>query len=162
MGELADGRAPDAGGQVTVDLDGVLVVAHSDKQDAAPAWKKTYKHHPLLAFVDHGPGGTGEPVAAFLRPGNSGSNTAADHISAARLALAQLPNRYRRGRRTSVGTPDADPLRFRRRHPRVRRLARSAGTVAVLLGRHGDHRGRPPARPQDPRVGLDPGRRVKW
>lgn len=36
------------------DLDGVLVVAHSDKQDAAPTWKKTYGH-PLMGFVDHGP-----------------------------------------------------------------------------------------------------------
>ena len=100
--ELADDRAPDAGAQVTVDLDGVLVVAHSDKQDAAPTWKKTYGHHPLMGFVDHGPGGTGEPVAALLRPGNAGSNTAADHITAARLALAQLPKKYRRGRRTLI------------------------------------------------------------
>ncbi len=53
---------------MTVDLDGVLVLAHSDKQDAAPTWKKTYGHHPLMGFVDHGPGGTGEPVAALLRP----------------------------------------------------------------------------------------------
>lgn len=29
--QLADGKAPDAGGTVTVDLDGVLVIAHSDK-----------------------------------------------------------------------------------------------------------------------------------
>ncbi|MGA5606142.1 IS1380 family transposase [Streptomyces griseoincarnatus] len=100
--ELAGGRAPDAGGQVTVDLDGVLVVAHSDKEDAAPTWKKTYGHHPLMGFVDHGPGGTGEPVAAHLRPGNAGSNTAADHITVARLALAQLPKKYRRGRRTLI------------------------------------------------------------
>ncbi|MEU9625134.1 IS1380 family transposase [Streptomyces sp. NPDC048155] len=100
--ELAGDRAPDAGGQVTVDLDGVLVVAHSDKQDAAPTWKKSYGHHPLMGFVDHGPGGTGEPVAALLRPGNAGSNTAADHITAARLALAQLPKQHRRGRRTLI------------------------------------------------------------
>lgn len=73
-------------------LDGVLVVAHSDKQEAAPTWKKSYGNHPLMGFVDHGPGGTGEPVAALLRPGNAGSNTAADHITAARLALAQLRN----------------------------------------------------------------------
>jgi hypothetical protein len=91
--ELSADRDPDAGGQVTVDLYGVLVVAHSDKQDAAPTWKKTYGHHPLMGFVDHGPGGTGEPVAALLRPGNAGSNTAADHITTARLALAQLPVR---------------------------------------------------------------------
>jgi hypothetical protein len=72
------------------------------KQDAAPTWKKTYGHHPLMRFVDHGPGGTGEPVAALLRPGNAGSNTAADHITATRLALAQLPGKYRRGRRTLI------------------------------------------------------------
>ena len=32
----------------------------------------------------------------ILRPGNAGSNTAADHIAAARLALAQLPPGLRR------------------------------------------------------------------
>jgi hypothetical protein len=104
---LADDRAPDTGGQVTVDLDGVLVVAHSDKEDAAPTWKRTYGHHPLMGFVDHGSGGTGEPVAALLRPGNAGSNTAADHITATRLALAQLPKKYRRGRRTLIRTDSA-------------------------------------------------------
>ncbi|MBB4790309.1 hypothetical protein BJY54_000921 [Streptomyces nodosus] len=92
---------------MTVDLDGVLVIAHSDKQDAAPTWKRTYGHHPLMAFVDHGAGGTGEPVAALLRPGNAGSNTAADHITAARLALAQLPKKYRRGRQTLIRTDSA-------------------------------------------------------
>lgn len=51
-----------------------------------------------MGFVDHGPEGIGEPVAAHLRPGNAGSNTAADHITAARLAPAQLPKKYRRGR----------------------------------------------------------------
>lgn len=43
---LAGREAPDAGGTVTVDLDGVLVIAHSDKEDAAPTWKRTYGHHP--------------------------------------------------------------------------------------------------------------------
>ncbi|TDC03822.1 IS1380 family transposase, partial [Streptomyces sp. 8K308] len=104
---LAGRHAPDVDGQVTVDLDGVLVIAHSDKQDAAATWKKTYGHHPLAAFVDHGPGGTGEPVAALLRPGNAGSNTAADHITTARLALAQLPKKYRRGRQTLIRTDSA-------------------------------------------------------
>jgi DDE family transposase len=104
---LAGDRAPDTGGRVTVDLDGVLVIAHSDKQDAAPTWKKSYGHHPLMAFVDHGPGGTGEPVAALLRPGNAGSNTAADHITVAGLALAQLPKKYRRGRQTLIRTDSA-------------------------------------------------------
>jgi hypothetical protein len=69
---LAGRKAPDADGTVTIDLDGVLVIAHSGKQDAAPTWKRTYGHHPLMGFVDHGSGGTREPVAALLRPGNAG------------------------------------------------------------------------------------------
>jgi hypothetical protein len=45
----------------------------------------------LGAWVDHGQGGTGEPAAMLLRPGNAGSNTAADHITVTKLALRQLP-----------------------------------------------------------------------
>ncbi|MFF3604008.1 IS1380 family transposase [Streptomyces sp. NPDC002463] len=101
---LAGQNAPDQQGEVVVDIDGVLVVAHSEKQDAAATWKKTFGHHPLFAFVDHGREGSGEPVAGLLRPGNAGSNTAADHIEAARLALAQLPKKHRRGRRTLIRT----------------------------------------------------------
>lgn len=92
---------------MTVGLDGVLVIAYSDKEDAAPTWKRTYGHHPLMCFVDHGQGGTGEPVASLLRAGNAGSNTAADHITAACMALAQLPKKYRRGRRTLIRTDSA-------------------------------------------------------
>ncbi|MFF4148437.1 IS1380 family transposase [Streptomyces sp. NPDC001698] len=101
---LARDTAPDQGGQVIVDLDGVLVIAHSDKQDAAATWKRTFGHHPIMGFVDHGAGGAGEPVAGLLRAGNAGSNTAADHITATQLALAQLPKRFRRGRRTLIRT----------------------------------------------------------
>jgi hypothetical protein len=61
-----------------------------------PTWKKTYGHHPLAVFADHGPAGSGEPLAIMLRAGNAGSNTAADHIEATRLALAQLPRHLRR------------------------------------------------------------------
>jgi hypothetical protein len=102
--KLAGQAGPDAGGQVIVDIDGVLVLAHSEKQDATATWKKTFGHHPLMAFVDHGSGGSGEPVAGLLRPGNAGSNTAADHITTAQLALAQLPMKYRRGRQTLIRT----------------------------------------------------------
>ncbi|MGW1758832.1 IS1380 family transposase [Streptomyces mirabilis] len=105
--ELAGANGPAADGQVTVDIDGVLVLAHSEKQDATATWKKTFGHHPLVAFVDHGQTGSGEPVAALLRPGNAGSNTASDHIEAAQLALAQLPKHLRRGRRTLIRTDSA-------------------------------------------------------
>ncbi|MFG2260880.1 IS1380 family transposase [Streptomyces mirabilis] len=102
--QLAGAAAPNSGGEVIVDIDGVLVLAHSEKQDAAATWKKTFGHHPLLAFVDHGPEGSGEPVAGMLRPGNAGSNAAADHIAVARQALDQLPKNHRRGRRTLIRT----------------------------------------------------------
>ncbi len=126
---LVGHRAPDTDGHVTVDLDGVLVTAHSDKQDAAATWKKTYGHHPLTTFVDHGPGGTGEPVAALLRPGNAGSNTAADHITTAQLALAQLPKTYRRGRRTLIRTDSAGGT-----HEFVAWLARRGRWLSYSVG----------------------------
>ena len=47
-------------------------------------------------FADHGSEGSGEPLAIMLRPGNAGSNTAADHIEAVKLALAQLPTDMRK------------------------------------------------------------------
>ncbi|BDH14249.1 hypothetical protein HOK021_54280 [Streptomyces hygroscopicus] len=83
------------------------MLAHSEKQDATATWKKTYGHHPLMGFVDHGKGGTGEPVAALLRPGNAGRNTATDHITTTQLALAQLPKPHRRGRSTLIRTDPA-------------------------------------------------------
>jgi hypothetical protein len=87
---LAGDAAPGAGGLVTVDLDATIVIAHSEKEQAAATWKKTFGHHPMTAWADHGQAGNGEPLAIVLRPGNAGSNTAADHIEAVRLALAQL------------------------------------------------------------------------
>jgi hypothetical protein len=50
----------------------------------------------MTAWADHGETGNGEPLALVLRRGNASSNTAADHIEAARVALAQLPCRLRR------------------------------------------------------------------
>jgi len=94
---LAGQAAPGAdGGLITADIDATLVTAHSDKQQAAPTWKKTLGFHPLTVFADHGAGGSGEPLAIMLRPGNAGSNTAGDHVDATRLALAQLPEQARR------------------------------------------------------------------
>jgi Transposase DDE domain group 1 len=54
-------------------------------------FKRGFGHHPLWSFVDHGPAGTGEPLSVLLRPGNAGSNTAADHVTVIREALRQLP-----------------------------------------------------------------------
>src|SRR5829696_104770 len=76
---------------VVLDFDATIVISHSDKEQATRTWKKTYGHHPLGGWVDHGAGGTGEPVGWLLRPGRAGSNTAADHVAVFEQALAQLP-----------------------------------------------------------------------
>jgi len=99
---LAGTHAPDAGTDggrpLIVDLDATLVTSHSDKEHARPTYKRGYGFHPLCSFVDHGADGTGEPLAIMLRPGNAGSNTAADHIEVIKASLAQLPG-HRRGTR---------------------------------------------------------------
>lgn len=64
--------------------------ALSSRCAASGAGSKGFGHHPLCAFVDHGPDGTGEPLSIRLRPGNAGSNTAADHLTVLREALRQL------------------------------------------------------------------------
>jgi hypothetical protein len=111
---LAGAHAPDADidaeRPLIVDVDATLVTAHSDKQGAAPTFKRGFGFHPLWAFVDHGPEGTGEPLAVALRSGNAGSNTAADHIEVLRAALAQLPGHRpgtRPGRRVLIRTDAA-------------------------------------------------------
>jgi len=94
---LAGERAPGADGSlIPVDIDATIVIAHSEKEKAAPTWKKTFGFHPLAAFADHGAGAAGEPLAILLRAGNAGSNTVAEHIEVTKLALAQLPRRARR------------------------------------------------------------------
>jgi len=94
---LAGDAAPGADGAlIPVDIDATIVTAHSEKQNAAPTWKKTFGFHPLAAFADHGGGAAGEALDIVLRPGNAGSNTASEHIEVARLALAQLPRGLRR------------------------------------------------------------------
>ena len=85
------------------------VTAHSEKQLATPTYKRGFGFHPIGAWVDHGPGGTGEPLAMLLRPGNAGSDTAADHISVVKAAFAQLPSTSDRrpGRTVLVRTDGA-------------------------------------------------------
>ncbi len=83
-GVWATGADP---GFYVVDFDGSLIGSHSDKQGAAPTYKRGFGFHPLFCFLD----ATGEALAAILRPGNAGSNTTADHVRLLGLALAQLP-----------------------------------------------------------------------
>lgn len=71
----AAGAAPPAGRPLYIDIDATLVIDHSDnKAQAAPTWKKSFGHHPLLAFLDRPEIAGGEALAGLLRKGNAGSN----------------------------------------------------------------------------------------
>lgn len=82
----------DLGQVIVVRLDATIVIAHSDKQQARGTYKGSYGHHPLTAWCDN----TDESLAVMLRPGNAGSNTAADHLAVTDAAIAQIPAEYRR------------------------------------------------------------------
>jgi hypothetical protein len=86
----ARARVWDAGarpGTITFNIDATLLTAHSEKERAAGNYKHGYGFHPIGCWLDE----TGEPLAAILRPGNAGSNTAEDHFTVLGLALAQIP-----------------------------------------------------------------------
>jgi hypothetical protein len=109
-GEHAPDHVVDADAPLIIDTDATLITAHSDKEQAAPTFKRGFGFHPLWAFADHGADGTGEPLSCLLRRGNAGSNTAADHISVVRAALAQLPGHKpgtRPGRKILIRTDGA-------------------------------------------------------
>jgi hypothetical protein len=60
----AGAQAPDHGidaeHPLVIDLDATLVTAHSDKESAAPTFKRGYGFHPLCAFADQDAAGSGE------------------------------------------------------------------------------------------------------
>ena len=70
---LAGKDAPDhdidAARPLVIDIDATLVTAQSEKESAAPTFKRGFGFHPLWAFVDHGPEGSGEPLSVLLRAG---------------------------------------------------------------------------------------------
>lgn len=80
----AAGAAPD---EVVIDIDGTLIDAHSEKEDAAPTYKRGFGFYPIVAYLDE----SGEALAGLLRAGNAGSNDAADHLEVLDRSLAQLP-----------------------------------------------------------------------
>lgn len=79
-------------GVVVLDVDATIVLAHSDKDGAAPTYKHTYGFHPILVTCDN----TNELLAVKLRAGNAGANTAADHLAVLADAIAQIPAAHRR------------------------------------------------------------------
>jgi Transposase DDE domain group 1 len=79
-------------GWLVIDMDATLVTARSDKEGAAPTWKKGYGFHPLGAWLAN----TRECLDMLLRPGSAGSNTFTDHKEVLTAALRQVPARFRR------------------------------------------------------------------
>jgi hypothetical protein len=96
---------------LTIDIDATLINSHSEKEQASGNYKHGYGFHPLGAYADE----TREALAMILRPGNAGSNTAADHIRVIDLALAQIHRRACREPR------DPRPRGLSRRDARDRR-----------------------------------------
>ncbi|MDQ3576055.1 MAG: IS1380 family transposase [Actinomycetota bacterium] len=100
----AAGAGPDLSGLLEIDFDATVTISHSeDKENAAKTWKRTFGFHPLLAFLDRPEVSGGEALAGLLRPGNAGSNTAADHVTVLEQALAALPEHTR----PRPGDPDS-------------------------------------------------------
>ena len=139
-------------GWLVIDMDATLITASSDKEGAAPTWKKGYGFHPLGAWLAN----TRECLAMLLRPGNAGSNTFADHKEVLTAALRQIPARFRR--------QDPGPRRRRRRQPR----AHQAPAVAVLPApdravhlRLDDHRRRRGGHPAAPRRRVEARHRTR-
>jgi hypothetical protein len=79
-------------GWTVIDMDATLITAHSQKEKAAPTYKSGFGFHPLGDWCAN----TGESLGMLLRPGNAGSNTAADHISQLSAAITQVPAPHRR------------------------------------------------------------------
>jgi hypothetical protein len=82
----------DLGEVVVLDVDATIVVAHSEKESAAPTFKGTFGFHPIGVWCDN----TTELLAARLRPGNAGANTTTDHLEVLGAAIAQIPRAHRK------------------------------------------------------------------
>ena len=143
------GDAPIQDGRVVIDLDATLLDAHSEKQQAAPTFKRGFGFHPLLAFVDHGQAGTAEPLHLKLRPGTLDRTPPPTTSPSQEKALAQLP-RHRPGRERMPRR------RYTRRPPRATpggwqqgwcRPTRSCRTLRAWLGSVPYEEVRPCSRP---------------
>lgn len=105
----AAGAAPDLSGELCLDIDASIVIAHSEKELASPTWKKTFGFHPLMCFLDRPEISSGEALAGIVREGRAGSNTTADHIEVLNMALAALPD----AARPRPGDPESPRLLVR-------------------------------------------------
>jgi hypothetical protein len=94
-GDRNPARSATAADPLIIVLDATLVTSHSEKESVAGTYKGGYGFAPFIASVDYGAGnGSGEILAAVLRPGNAGANSAEDHIRVFHTAVAQLPDGF--------------------------------------------------------------------
>jgi hypothetical protein len=91
----AAGAGPQLDDGLVIDIDATITIAHSEKENSASTWKRTFGFHPLLAYLDRPDISGGEGLAGILRPGNAGANTTADHVRILAMALAALPEQAR-------------------------------------------------------------------
>lgn len=77
---------------IVLDIDATIVISHSEKENAAPTFKRTFGFHPLGVWCDN----ASEFLAAKLRAGNAGSNTSIDHIEVLADAITQIPAAHRK------------------------------------------------------------------
>ena len=92
---LARARAWRRGGapkEIVLDLDATLVNSHSEKEKAAPNFKRGFGFHPIICYLEE----TDEALAGKLRGGNATANDSDDNIEVLEMALHQLPESKRK------------------------------------------------------------------
>lgn len=77
---------------IVLDIDATIVIAHSEKENAAATFKRSLGYHPIGVWCDN----TSEFLAVKLRAGNAGSNTTVAHIEVLTEAIAQVPGTHRK------------------------------------------------------------------
>ena len=80
-------------GPMIWDFDSTLLNVHSEKEDAAPTYKRGFGFNPLAAWCDN----TKEPLGAILRPGNAAPGDADDHLELLEQVVRAVPAEYQLG-----------------------------------------------------------------
>ncbi len=80
-------------GPMIWDFDSTLLNVHSEKEDAAPTYKRGFGFNPLGAWCDN----TKEPLGAMLRPGNAAPGDADDHLELLEQVVRSVPPEYALG-----------------------------------------------------------------
>ncbi len=82
------GAAPDLGQELRLDFDASVVIAHSEKENAAATWKRSSGSTRCWVFWTARTSPVGRRWPGCCGRANTGSNTAADHVTVLDQALA--------------------------------------------------------------------------